>query len=81
MKKRRIQNPKPDRSGLGITMIAHSTVSLQGGCDKLGNKACQAINMATKGPIINPLNVGALLTCGKIHELTHELKHYRLDII
>ncbi|KAH3710640.1 hypothetical protein DPMN_070129 [Dreissena polymorpha] len=55
MKKRRIQNPKPDRSWFGITMIAHSTVSLQGGCDKLGNKACQASKMATKGPNHKPV--------------------------
>ncbi|KAH3873609.1 hypothetical protein DPMN_036847 [Dreissena polymorpha] len=28
------KNTKRARSGLGITMIAHSTVSPQGGCDK-----------------------------------------------
>ncbi|KAH3853041.1 hypothetical protein DPMN_095564 [Dreissena polymorpha] len=33
-KKQRIQNTKPDRSGLGITIIAHYAVSLQGECDK-----------------------------------------------
>ncbi|KAH3710881.1 hypothetical protein DPMN_070377 [Dreissena polymorpha] len=34
MKKPKIQNTKRARSGLGITMIAHSTVSPQGECDK-----------------------------------------------
>ncbi|KAH3710778.1 hypothetical protein DPMN_070273 [Dreissena polymorpha] len=34
MKKPKIQNTKRARSGIGITMIAHSTVCPQGGYDK-----------------------------------------------
>jgi exonuclease III len=77
----RQQNTKPDRSGPGTTTTAHSTASFQGGCDKWATGAKTSIKLPTEGTTIGTWNVRTLHACGKIHELTHELKRYRWDII
>ena len=72
----------PDRSGPGSTMTMHPIGSLQDGCDKCATGVKNnAIKLTTKGTTIGTWNVRTLYTCGKVQELTHELKRYRWDII
>ncbi|XP_052224222.1 craniofacial development protein 2-like [Dreissena polymorpha] len=75
-------NIKPDRSGPGDkTTTAHSTASLHSGCDKFATEANPSIKLATKGTTIGTWDVRTLNTCGKVHELTRELRRYRWDIL
>lgn len=71
----------PDRSGPGLTTTAHLTGKLQGGGDKSATGANLAFRLPSEGANIGTWNVRTLYQCGKVTELTHELKRYRWDII
>ncbi|KAH3710067.1 hypothetical protein DPMN_069533 [Dreissena polymorpha] len=49
MMRTRKRSTKPDQSGPGITTTAHSTASLQDGCDNEATGANQSIKLGIKG--------------------------------
>ena len=74
-------NNMPDRSGPGSTTTAHLTGKLQGGGEKSATGAKPAFRLPTEGTTIGTWNVRTLHQCGKVNELTHELKRYQWDIV
>lgn len=71
----------PDRSGPGSPTTAHPIGGLQGGGDKCATGTKPTIKLPTHGITIGTWNVRTLHQCGKVKELTHELKRYRWDIV
>ena len=81
MRSKKHSNKMPDRSGPGSTTTARPIDSLQDGSDKCATGATTTIKLPTRGTTIGTWNVRTLYACGRIHELTHELKRYQWDII
>lgn len=77
----------PDRPCPGLTTTARLTgASHQGGSDKLDTGVIKtqpknALKMTSTSITIGTWNVRTLYAQGKVHELTHELKRYRWDVI
>ncbi|XP_076438257.1 uncharacterized protein LOC143277357 [Babylonia areolata] len=79
--RRKNQFTKPDQPAPGITTTARPIDSLQGGSDKWATGVRNTIKLPTQCTTIGTWNVRTLYACGKLHELTHELKRYRWDVI
>ena len=71
----------PNLSRPGSTTTAHPTVRLLGGGDKCVTKVKTAIRLPKEGTTVGTRYVRSPHACGIVQELTHELKHYRWDIL
>ena len=71
----------PDRSWPGSPTTALPTDCLRGGSDKCATGAKPKLKLPTLGLTIGTWNVRTLNQTGRVHELTHELKRYKWDII
>ena len=71
----------PDRPRPGLTTTARPIDSFQDGRDKSTTGVKNTISLANRNTTIGTWNVRTLNACGKIYELTHELKRYRWDVI
>ena len=75
------RNHIPDRSRPGSTTTAYPIGSLQGGGDKSATGEKPSIKLPTTGTTVGTWNVRTLYQCGKLEELTHELKRYKWDVL
>ena len=71
----------PNRSSPGSTTTTQPTIRLQGGGDKCATGAKTTIRLPKEGTIIGTWKVRSLHACGKVQELTHELKLAQWDIL
>ena len=62
-------------------MTAHYTEGFGGGGDKYATGAKTMIRLTEEGTTTGTWNVCSIHGCGKVQELTHELKHYQCDIL
>ena len=75
------KNNMPDWSRPGSTMTLQPTAWLQGGGNKCATGANIAIRLLKERTTIGTWNICSLHACGKVQELTHELKCYWWDIL
>ena len=80
MKSKKQKDSIPDRSRPGLPTTALST-SPRSGSDKCATGVPHSIKLARERTTIGTWNVRTLYACGKVKELTHELQHYRWDVI
>ena len=72
----------PDRSRPGSPTTARPIGTSQDGRDKSATGVPpNPIRLQTQATTIGTWNVRTLHACGKLQELTHELKRYRWDIL
>ena len=62
-------------------MTTHPTVRHRGGRDKCATGVKTIITLPKEGTTIGTWNVHSLHACGKVQELTNELKRYRWAIL